>query len=110
MVVNGPSIRELSQGLTEGFKRAYGIDVEYLGLGFEVITRMEREALAGKPSIDMYMGGTRTILILMDKNLSGNHRRQVAVCRKSRNRRTGAAGNSNGSIPRTASAYRPPSG
>jgi ABC-type Fe3+ transport system substrate-binding protein len=69
VVVNGPSIRELSQGLTEGFKRAYGIDVEYLGLGFEVITRMEREALAGKPSIDMYMGGTRTILILMDKSL-----------------------------------------
>ena len=69
VVVNGPSIRELSQGLTDGFKKAYGINVEYLGLGFEVITRMEREALAGKPSIDMYMGGTRTILILMDKNL-----------------------------------------
>ena len=70
MVVNGPSIRELSQGLTEGFKKAYGINVEYLGLGFEVITRMEREALAGRPSIDMYIGGTRTILILMDKNLA----------------------------------------
>ena len=69
VVVNGPSIRELSQGLTDGFKKAYGINVEYLGLGFEVITRMEREALAGKPSIDMYMGGTRTDLILMDKNL-----------------------------------------
>ena len=59
VVVNGPSIRELSQGLTEGFKKAYGINVEYLGLGFEVVTRMEREALAGKPSIDMYTGGTR---------------------------------------------------
>jgi ABC-type Fe3+ transport system substrate-binding protein len=70
VVVNGPSIRELSQGLTDGFKKAYGINVEYLGLGFEVITRMEREALAGRPSIDMYMGGTRTILILMDKNLA----------------------------------------
>ncbi len=69
VVVNGPSIRELSQGLTEGFRKAYGINVEYLGLGFEVITRMEREALAGKPSIDMYTGGTRTIVILMDKNL-----------------------------------------
>ena len=61
VVVNGPSIRELSQGLTDGFKKAYGINVEYLGLGFEVITRMEREALAGRPSIDMYTGGTRTI-------------------------------------------------
>jgi len=70
VVVNGPSIRELSQGLTDGFKKAYGINVEYLGLGFEVITRMEREALAGRPSIDMYTGGTRTILILMDKNLA----------------------------------------
>lgn len=70
VVVNGPSIRELSQGLTEGFKKAYGINVEYLGLGFEVVTRMEREALAGKPSIDTYTGGTRTILILMDKNLA----------------------------------------
>ena len=59
VVVNGPSIRELSQGLTDGFKKAYGINVEYLGLGFEVITRMEREALAGRPSIDMYIGGTQ---------------------------------------------------
>ena len=70
VVVNGPSIRDLSQGLADGFKKSYGINVEYLGLGFEVVTRMERESLAGKPSIDMYMGGTRTILILMDKNLA----------------------------------------
>ena len=69
VVVNGPSIRDLSQGLVDGFKKAYGINVEYLGLGFEVITRVEREAAAGRPSIDIYLGGTRTMLIFMDKGL-----------------------------------------
>jgi hypothetical protein len=68
MVVNGLSIRELSQGLTEGFKKAYDINVECLGLGVEVLTRMERETLAGKPSIDMYFGGAQTVIVIRDSN------------------------------------------
>jgi ABC-type Fe3+ transport system substrate-binding protein len=69
VVVNGPSIRDLSQGMVEAVKKTHGINVEYLGLGVEIITRIEREALAKKTSIDVYLGGTRSLLTFMDKNL-----------------------------------------
>jgi ABC-type Fe3+ transport system substrate-binding protein len=48
----------LRNGLVEGFERAHGIPVEYVGLaGAEVITRVDREARAGRPTIDVNMGG-----------------------------------------------------
>src|SRR5688572_28235506 len=58
VVVSGPGFPGLRNGLVEGFERAHSIPVEYVGLaGAEVITRVDREARAGRPTIDVNMGG-----------------------------------------------------
>jgi ABC-type Fe3+ transport system substrate-binding protein len=58
VVVTGPGFPGLRNGLVEGFERAYGIGVEYVGLGgAEAITRVDREARAGRPTIDVTLGG-----------------------------------------------------
>ena len=69
VVVNGPSFRSLSRALNEGFNKAYGINVEYLGLGSKIIPTAEREAAAGKVTVDIYIGGLRSIMVFLDKDL-----------------------------------------
>lgn len=71
VVVSGPPIRELNLALVDGFQKAYGINVEYLALGSgEISVRVEKEAAAGKISIDSYMGGAASqILVTLPKGL-----------------------------------------
>src|SRR5262249_38058708 len=58
VVVVGPGFPGLRTGLVDGFQRAHGITVEYLGLpGGEVITRVDREARVGSVSVDVNIGG-----------------------------------------------------
>ncbi|HEY7063658.1 MAG TPA: extracellular solute-binding protein [Chloroflexota bacterium] len=58
VVVAGQGVPGLREGLTEGFQRAYGVGVEYLGLpGGEIAARTDREAKAGNVTVDVYVGG-----------------------------------------------------
>ena len=64
VVVAGPPVRGLSQGLAEGLRKAYGINLEYLSLpSGEFSVRLEREAAAGRVSIDANIGGARGALL-----------------------------------------------
>jgi iron(III) transport system substrate-binding protein len=68
VVVAGPGFPGLRNGITEGFLKAYGITVEYLGLPpGEVITRVDREARAGTATIDVNMGGTSSCWTMGDR-------------------------------------------
>jgi ABC-type Fe3+ transport system substrate-binding protein len=68
IVVSGPGFPGLRQGITEGFQKAQGITVEYLGLpSGEVIPRLERESQAGNVTIDVNIGGTSTCWALADR-------------------------------------------
>jgi ABC-type Fe3+ transport system substrate-binding protein len=68
VVVAGPGFPGLRQGLTEGFQKAYGITVEYLGLGAgEVIPRVDRESQAGNVTIDVNIGGTSSCWTMADR-------------------------------------------
>lgn len=64
VVVSGPPVRGLSQGLSDGFRKAYGINLEYLGLpSGEISVRLERELAAGRVSIDSNIGGARSAVL-----------------------------------------------
>ncbi len=68
VVVSGPGFPGLRQGITEGFQKAYGITVEYLGLGAgEVIPRVDRESQAGNVTIDVNIGGTSSCWAMADR-------------------------------------------
>ncbi|HLQ31751.1 MAG TPA: extracellular solute-binding protein [Chloroflexota bacterium] len=59
VVVMGPGFPGLRQGFTEGFKKTHGVEVEYLGAApGEALVRIQREAQAGKPSVDVYLTGS----------------------------------------------------
>ena len=68
VVVSGPGFPGLRNGITDGFQKAYGITVEYLGLPpGEVITRVDREARAGTATIDVNLGGTSSCWAMGDR-------------------------------------------
>jgi ABC-type Fe3+ transport system substrate-binding protein len=68
VVVAGPGFPGLRQGFTEGFQKATGLTLEYLGLpAGEVIPRVEREYQAGNVTIDVNIGGTSTCWALADR-------------------------------------------
>src|SRR5688500_18999916 len=55
VVVAGPGEAQLRQAVTDGFQKAHGITVEYIGLSSgEMQTRVDREQRAGQPSIDVH--------------------------------------------------------
>jgi ABC-type Fe3+ transport system substrate-binding protein len=59
VVVMGPGFPGFRNGVVEGFQRAHGITVEYIGAtAAEALTRVDREARAGNVSTDVYIGGT----------------------------------------------------
>ena len=61
VVIAGPPFPNLRQAIIEGMDKTYGITVEYLGLpSGEATTRIEREASAGRPTIDVHIGGSPT--------------------------------------------------
>ena len=58
VVVTGPGFPGLRNSLIEGFQRAHGLTLEYLGLpGGESIARIDRESATSGPTIDIYIGG-----------------------------------------------------
>ena len=61
VVVAGPPVPGFRQGLTDRFRNAFGIGLEYLGLpSGELSIRLEREAAAGRVSVDANIGGAST--------------------------------------------------
>ncbi len=61
VVIVGPPFPNLRQAIIEGMDKTYGITVEYLGLpSGESVTRIEREASAGRPTVDVSIGGSPT--------------------------------------------------
>jgi iron(III) transport system substrate-binding protein len=76
VTIVGPGFPGLRQGITDGFQKAYGVSVEYLGLApGEGQVRIEREAQANRPSIDAYIAGSPTCWALAEagfiEDLSG---------------------------------------
>src|SRR5438132_4145305 len=64
VIVAGPPVPGFRQGLTDGFRNAFGITLEYLGLpSGELSVRLEREAAAGRVSIDASIGGASSALV-----------------------------------------------
>jgi ABC-type Fe3+ transport system substrate-binding protein len=73
IVVAGPGFPTLRNAIVESFQRAHGITVEYLGLpSGEVITRIDREARAGTPTVDINIGGSSTCWALAERGLIDN--------------------------------------
>ncbi len=69
-VTIAPPFPALRQAYTEQFKKDTGIELEYLGLPTnEGSARAEREAIAGKPSMDVLVGGGSEVLTLVPKGL-----------------------------------------
>ena len=63
-MIAGPPVPGFRQGLTDGFRKAFGISLEYLGLpSGELSIRLEREASAGRLSIDANIGGASSALV-----------------------------------------------
>ena len=68
VVVSGPGFPGLRNSLTEGFQRAHGLTLEYLGLAAgEVITRVDRESTAGNVTIDVNLGGVSTCWAMAER-------------------------------------------
>jgi ABC-type Fe3+ transport system substrate-binding protein len=71
VVVSGPGFPALRTGLSEGFQRAHGISVEYLGLpSGDVLTRVDRESKVGRPTVDVNIGGSNTCWVLAERDQS----------------------------------------
>lgn len=64
VVIYGPPIAEARRGVSEGFQKAYpGIKVEYTALaGAQASPKIEAERRAGIYMVDLYIGGTSTVL------------------------------------------------
>ncbi len=69
VVIAGPGFPNLRQALIEGMEQAHGISVEYLGLASgEAQARIEREAAAGRPSLDIHIGGAPSCWNLAERS------------------------------------------
>jgi iron(III) transport system substrate-binding protein len=67
VVVVGQGFAGFRQGLVDGFQKAHDISVEYVGLPpGEVLTRLNREAQAGRVSADVNIGGPATCWLLAE--------------------------------------------
>lgn len=65
VVVTGPPFAQTRQELEQAFAKRFGFKLEYIGVeGAEAVTRVEREAVAGRPSIDTMLGGNTELLNL----------------------------------------------
>jgi iron(III) transport system substrate-binding protein len=68
VVVIGPPFPELRQSLTDQFTKDTGIQLEYVALSTaEGPARAEREATAGRVSMDVLVGGGSELLTLLPK-------------------------------------------
>ena len=70
VVISGPPFPNLRQAIVQGMQKAYGITVEYIGLASgESQVRLDREAKAGKPTIDINLSGVSYNYTLADRQL-----------------------------------------
>ena len=70
VVVAGPPIAPLRDAYTQQFQKDTGIQLQYLGLPTnELSTRAEREAEAGKSTIDVLQSGGSELYTMLPKNL-----------------------------------------
>jgi ABC-type Fe3+ transport system substrate-binding protein len=70
VVIAGPPFPNLRQAIIEGMEKTHGITVEYLGLpSGEATTRIEREAGAGRPTVDVHIGGSPTCWTTAERGL-----------------------------------------
>lgn len=65
VVVTGPPFAQTRQELEQAFTKRFGFKLEYIGVeGAEAVTRVEREAVAGRLSVDAMLGGNTELLNL----------------------------------------------
>jgi iron(III) transport system substrate-binding protein len=70
VVIAGPPFAALREAYTQQFTRDTGIQLQYLGVPTgELSARAEREATAGKPSMDVLLGGGTELYTLLPKGL-----------------------------------------
>jgi ABC-type Fe3+ transport system substrate-binding protein len=70
VVIGGPPFPSLREAYTSQFKKDTGIDLQYLALPTaEVSSRAEREAEAGKSTMDVIQSGGAELYTLLPKNL-----------------------------------------
>jgi len=70
VVVGGPSIAPLREAYSTQFKKDTGIDLQYISAATtELSTRAEREAEAGKSTMDVLQSGGAEIYTMLPKNL-----------------------------------------
>ncbi|HEV8020808.1 MAG TPA: extracellular solute-binding protein [Candidatus Lustribacter sp.] len=68
--VAGPADPGIRAALADGFQRATGISVSYEGLEPNILdARVDREGTAGKPTIDVLVGGSSELLQIVPKGL-----------------------------------------
>lgn len=64
VVIAGPPVPGFRQGLIDGFRKTFGITLEYLGLpSGDLSMRLEREAAAGRVSVDNNIGGASSAMV-----------------------------------------------
>ena len=65
VVVTGPPFAETRLQLEQAFQKRFGFKLEYIGdEGGQAVTRVEREAVAGRPTIDALLSGNTELLSL----------------------------------------------
>ncbi|HLY64071.1 MAG TPA: hypothetical protein VKU60_00940, partial [Chloroflexota bacterium] len=70
VVLAGSPDESFRQTAAAAFQKSYGINLEYLPLaGAEVAARVQREAVAGKVSIDVMLGGSSALTTLLPQGL-----------------------------------------
>ena len=73
LVVVGPTFPGLRESIVQAMQNEYGISVEYLGLpSGEALTRIDREAKAGRPTVDAHIGGSPTCWLLGERGQVDN--------------------------------------
>src|SRR5918992_1005182 len=65
---SGVGIPSFRQGVTSAFAKKFGIDVEFRVLeGAELTTLVARECTAGRPSMDVLLGGLSELIAVYSK-------------------------------------------
>jgi len=65
VVVTGPPFAKTRLELERSFGKRFGFKLEYLGVeGAAAVTRVEREAVAGRPTVDAMLGGNTELFNL----------------------------------------------
>lgn len=68
VVLAGPPFRDLRQALVDGFQQAHGITLDYIAISpGDLVPRVLREHAAGRPTIDVVLGGARSGYVLYER-------------------------------------------